>query len=208
MGGFASLPPLDTIEDFERLMDSGNLPPGRPSKALLDSLPTPPPPKPMTWVDDGAGEPVPPSWMKTPGRDWYRVVFDDGTEMSAAEYRAWRKKTGTYAPPTAVTADGRVVAAASDGPAERKAPAPAAPDPAPVSPQPDNAAPPQGAEPSPNPASAAPAGPTPQDDRRRRMRAREEAEAARRRTVATSWRGVLTPPPGAPERRRKTLLGE
>ncbi|WP_404383580.1 hypothetical protein [Caenispirillum salinarum] len=209
MGGFASLPPLDTIEDFERLMDSGNLPPGRPGKALLDSLPTPPPPKPMTWVDDGTGEPVPPSWMKTPGRDWYRVVFDDGTEMSAAEYRAWRKKTGVYAPPTAIAADGRPVAAANAPPAGQKAPAPSTPDPAPApAPQAPTPPPPTGADPSPAPAAPQSPRSTAEEDRRRRLRAREEAEAARRRTVATSWRGVLTPPSRVPERRRKTLLGE
>lgn len=115
MGGFSSLPPLDTIEDFERLTSSGAPLPGTPSQALLDSLPEPPPPHPMTWVDNGNGEPVPPSWMKDPGPDWYRVVFDDGTEMSAAEYRAWRKANGVYAPPTAVTPDGKPVSGTSGG---------------------------------------------------------------------------------------------
>lgn len=210
MGGFSSLPPLDTIEDFERLTSSGAPLPGTPSQALLDSLPEPPPPHPMTWVDNGNGEPVPPSWMKDPGPDWYRVVFDDGTEMSAAEYRAWRKANGVYAPPTAVTPDGKPVSGTSGGNVATADPSPrqasgAMPDgkagtrvPASPSPATGNA--------STSPAPDTSLSPE-EEERRRRLQTRTKAENARRGTIATSWRGVLSPS-STTASGRKTLLGE
>lgn len=207
MGGFSApagagpTPPVNSLSDVDRLLASGMLPPGRPSQALLDSLPKPPLPKPMTWVDDGSGEPVPPAWMKNPGRDWYHVVFDDGTKMTAAEYRAWRAENGVHAPPTAVDRNGNRLTPPPASPSPKPAPATPAPQPAPApKPGPDTPS-------TPVPKPAPPSAPSAEDERRRRLEARTEAEAARRRTIATSWRGVLTPPP-AMVGRRKTLLGE
>lgn len=164
----------------------------------------------MTWVDNGNGEPVPPSWMKDPGPDWYRVVFDDGTEMSAAEYRAWRKANGVYAPPTAVTPDGKPVSGTSGGNVATADPSPrqasgAMPDgkagtrvPASPSPATGNA--------STSPAPDTSLSPE-EEERRRRLQTRTKAENARRGTIATSWRGVLSPS-STTASGRKTLLGE
>lgn len=211
MGGYSSLPPLNTLDDFEQLMNSGGLPAGAPSQALRDRLPTPPPPQPTVWVDNGAGEPVPPSWMKNPGPDWYRVVFADGTEMSAAEYRAWRAKNGVYAPPTAITPDGRPVSDTKGAPPTPTAPPPSSgTPPSAPSPPPSTPTPPPSPTPkpptSPPPAPTAPP-PTPEEERRKSLQTRTSAEAARKSTIATSWRGVLSPPPIVVGR-RKTLLGE
>lgn len=191
MGGFSlqsgssSLPRVNTLDDVEQLVDSGALPAEGPSRDVLDSMPTPPPPEPLPWVDNGLGEPVAPKGLKTSDPDWYRVVFDDGSEMSAAAYRSWRAKNGISAPPSAIDRDGRPIA---------------------PTPQAKTAQPPPPSQTSPISSPPQDAAWTAEEERRRLLAARMDAEAARRSTIATSWRGVLTPPPTST--RRKTLLGE